>query len=105
MFNYFNICPLCKKGTIFKNFLEFKDHCNICKQNFSNIDIGDGASWICMFITSILVGVSVLFLEIFIKPPYWLHLLIWPFVILFFSLIFLRLIKYYLLLANLSINK
>ena len=59
--------------------------------------VGDGGAWFAMLITSILVGLGALLLELNFHPKLWLHIVIWLPVILLLSVVILRPFKALLL--------
>ena len=94
---YLNRCPKCKKGIIFDGLIRLKDYCCSCKIKIKSDKIGDGASWmttslICFIIIPILfyfeinIGISIKIYVFIIFP-----------VLVFLSIIFLRISKYLLL--------
>lgn len=86
-------CPKCGQGKLYKNFLVFKDKCDVCRFDISEHDNGDGPAVFIIFITGFLtVGLAIGF-EIYFTPPLWLHMVIWPIFITLISLILLRYAK------------
>ena len=96
------MCPKCFKQKIFKKFLQLNEKCNICGLEFYKIDIGDSAIWFSMLLTSIILGVGVLFLEMNFHPSFYVHILVWVPCSIFLSIIFLRFFKYLFLYLSLK---
>lgn len=70
-------CPACGKGSLFKGFLGFRDDCEVCGEDFSTADAGDGPAIFVMLITGFVIVGAALVVEMVYHPPYWLHAVIW----------------------------
>ena len=71
-------CPRCGEGPLFDGFLTVRTRCPICDLDLSIADSGDGPAVFVIFIVGpIATGLALLTESIF-TPPYWLHLVIWP---------------------------
>jgi uncharacterized protein (DUF983 family) len=64
--------------------------CAVCGADLSKADSGDGPAVFVIFILGILVVPLALGLEALVHPPYWVHALVWPPVILAIALALLR---------------
>lgn len=66
-------CPNCGEGHIFSGFLTIRPACEVCGQDFSAFDSGDGPAFFVMsFVGIVVVGIA-LWLEIAYEPPFWVH--------------------------------
>ena len=74
----------------FTGFLKISEACDNCNLGFSAHDAGDGPVVPVMLIVGPVVGGSSFWLEFSIQPSLWLHLVIWPPLILILSLGLLR---------------
>ena len=71
-------CPRCGEGQLFDGFLTVKARCQRCDLYLSIADSGDGPAVFVIFIVGpVATGLALLTESIF-TPPYWLHLVIWP---------------------------
>ncbi len=70
-------CPVCGKGKLFKGFLEVRENCPECGQDFSKVNSGDGPAVFIIFIVGFVVVGLALWTEFTFSPPYWLQLTIW----------------------------
>ena len=71
-------CPRCGEGQLFDGFLTVKARCQRCDLDLSIADSGDGPAVFVIFIVGpVATGLALLTESIF-TPPYWLHLVIWP---------------------------
>ena len=86
-------CPRCGKGPLFEGLLNVADSCAECCLDFSPHDSGDGPAVFVIFILGFLVVPLALWLEAALAPPTWVHLLIWPPVIIILAILMLRPMK------------
>src|SRR6267143_2157407 len=71
-------CPRCGKGSLFGGLLNVRRACEVCGLDLSAEDAGDGpAVFVILFLGLIVVGLAAL-VEINFSPPIWVHLLLWP---------------------------
>jgi uncharacterized protein (DUF983 family) len=83
-------CPNCGEGRLYRGFLKFKDRCEACGADLTIADTGDGASFFVMFVALIFIAPTAMFLELALSPPRWVHMVIWPPVIVIFCMMLLR---------------
>ena len=88
------MCPSCFDEKIFIGTLKVVDKCPSCGLDIGNMNIGDAAIWFSMFLSSIILGICVLLVEINFHPRFYIHIVIWLPITILFSIIFLRLFKY-----------
>ncbi len=86
-------CPRCGEGRLFAGFLTVAEHCAVCGLDFKKADSGDGPAVFIIFILGFLVVPAAIRVEFRFEPPMWLHLTIWPPVILGSALGLLRPMK------------
>ncbi len=86
-------CPKCREGALFSGFLTVNERCPSCGLDLRAHDSGDGPAIFIIFIVGALSVFGALMLEMFAAPPYWLHVVIWPVVILGSTLGLLRPLK------------
>ncbi len=86
-------CPRCGLGNLFRGILDVRPICDNCKLNLSSNDIGDGATVFVILILGALVVTLALWFEATMKPPIWVHLIVWVPVISVSSLLLLRPVK------------
>ena len=83
-------CPRCGIGYLFRGLLTIDGNCDNCDLDLEMEDSGDGPAIFVMFaIGPIVVGLAV-WLEFLLAPPYWLHMVIWPPLVLLGSIALLR---------------
>jgi uncharacterized protein (DUF983 family) len=83
-------CPRCGKGQLYRGFLSLREGCPICGLDYSKADTGDGPAVFIILIVGAVVVLLAVLTEIWYMPPYWLHALLWPPLILALSLGLLR---------------
>ena len=81
------------QGPLFDGFLKVTDACKVCGLDLSKQDSGDGPAVFIIFILGMIVVPLALLLEANAAPPMWVHLAIWPAVILGGALAMLRPMK------------
>ena len=78
---------------MFAGLLSVRQACEICGLDLSAQDAGDGpAVFAILFLGVIVVGPAAL-VEINFSPPIWVHLLLWPPLILIGAVVLLRPLK------------
>lgn len=86
-------CPRCGRGPLYKGVLTVVDHCSVCGLDLSANDAGDGPAVFVILILGILIVPLALWLELSMAPPLWVHLIVWPPIILVLAILMLRLMK------------
>ncbi len=86
-------CPRCGQGQLFAGLLKIRPKCSNCNLDLSALDVGDGAVVFVVMFANIIVLGGALALENTFLPPIWLHIVIWPIVILVLCIWLTRLIK------------
>ncbi len=86
-------CPRCGEGRLYAGFLSVAERCTVCGLDFRKADSGDGPAVFIIFILGFLVVPAALFVESRFAPPMWLHVAIWPPLILGAALGLLRPMK------------
>jgi uncharacterized protein (DUF983 family) len=86
-------CPRCGTGRLYRGFLSLRERCEACGLDYAQADTGDGpAVFIILIVGAIVVFLAVM-TEIWAMPPYWVHAVLWPPLILGLSLGLLRPMK------------
>jgi len=75
-------CPRCGRGALYAGFLEVAERCGDCGLDLKKADSGDGPAVFLIFILGAIVVPLALLLEAKAAPPMWVHVMIWPVVIL-----------------------
>jgi uncharacterized protein (DUF983 family) len=86
-------CPRCGRGALFDGFLSVAESCAVCALDLRKADSADGPAVFVIFILGFLLVPPALLFEAMVEPPLWLHVVIWPPVILGGSLALLRPMK------------
>jgi len=86
-------CPRCGRGKLFRGILTVAERCSVCDLDLSRHDSGDGPAVFVIFILGALIVPLALVLETRLEPPVWVHLLIWPPVIVVLAIALLRPMK------------
>jgi uncharacterized protein (DUF983 family) len=73
----FGECPVCGARSLFTGPAQFAPACNKCGADFSQANVGDGpAAFLTLIIGALVVALAML-LEVYVTPPFWVHVLIW----------------------------
>ncbi len=86
-------CPRCGEGRLFAGFLTLNERCQTCCLDFDFADSGDGPAVFVILIIGFVIAAGALLLELAYAPPIWLHAVLWPPLVLIFSLGLLRPMK------------
>ncbi len=86
-------CPRCGQGPLYSGFLTVAERCPVCGLDLQKSDSGDGPAVFIIFILGFLVVPLALLFEVKVAPPMWLHVAIWPALILGTALGLLRPVK------------
>jgi len=86
-------CPRCGRGRLFDGYLTVAETCGSCGLDLRKADSGDGPAIFIIFILGFLVVPLALVVEAKLGPPYWVHVTLWPVVILGGALGLLRPLK------------
>ncbi len=86
-------CPRCGEGPLFQGLLAVRPVCRVCGLDLSQADTGDGAaSFIILILGSLMVGLA-FWVEFRFNPPLWVHIVLWPSLIIPLSIALMRPIK------------
>jgi len=86
-------CPRCGKGPLFSGFLTLAPRCAACGLDYGFADAGDGPAVFVILFAGFVVVFSALIVEVFYKPPFWVHAALWLPLILITTLAPLRPLK------------
>ena len=74
---FHGLCPQCNAKTLFVGPTNFAHECSQCGLNFDQYNVGDGpAAFLTLIIGGLIVALA-LTIEVTIKPPMWLHMMLW----------------------------
>ncbi len=86
-------CPNCGRGRLFARYLKVAPDCANCAEPFHHHRADDAPAYFTMLIVGHVVVAGVLWAEITQVWPLWLHMAIWPPLVLALSLALLPRIK------------
>jgi len=73
----FGLCPQCGQRTLFDGVIQFSSHCRECGLNLQRFNVGDGpAAFVTLIIGALTVGLAI-WLDAAVRPPFWVHALVW----------------------------
>lgn len=71
------LCPQCGAKTLFAGPTKFADRCSSCGLDYTQFNVGDGPAAFLTLVLGALITALALTVEITLKPPMWLHMLLW----------------------------
>jgi len=86
-------CPRCGRGALFDGYLTVAESCSACGLDLRKADSGDGPAVFIIFILGFLIVPLALIFEAWAAPPMWLHMVIWPPLVVLGTLALLRPMK------------
>ncbi|WP_428627297.1 DUF983 domain-containing protein [Sphingopyxis sp.] len=73
----FGLCPECSAKTLFDGPVKFRPSCDACGLDYSRYNVGDGPAAFLTLIVGALIVALALALDAAVKPPLWVHVLLW----------------------------
>lgn len=86
-------CPHCGRGPLFAGLLDIAPVCTGCGLHLSDHDAGDGPAVAAIFLLGALTVIGAFLVEFRLEPPFWVHLLLWPVVLVPGAILVMRLAK------------
>lgn len=86
-------CPRCGRGRLFRGLLTVRDACENCAFDLKAADSGDGPAVFVILLLGALVAPLVFWVEFGLEPPFWVHLILWPPLVIGASIAMLRPLK------------
>ena len=90
-------CPRCGRSKLYDGYLSVAERCTACGLDLKKADSGDGPAVFMIFILGGLVVPLALLVEARFEPPYWLHMALWPPLILGGTLGLIRPLKAFMI--------
>jgi uncharacterized protein (DUF983 family) len=73
----FGLCPDCGAKTLFSGLVQFADKCDGCDLDYAAFNVGDGPAGILTLILGALLIVLAILFDIAVRPPFWVHVILW----------------------------
>ncbi|MEL0112145.1 MAG: DUF983 domain-containing protein [Rickettsiales bacterium] len=86
-------CPCCGEAPIYRTYLKPVDECGSCGTKLAIIRTDDIAPYFTILIVGHLIAPLLLFIEQGYAPPIWVHVAIWPALVLSLTLWLLPRVK------------
>lgn len=83
-------CPRCDARTLFAGWVKFADRCSNCGLDYRSFNVGDGAAAFLILILGAITAAAAIIVELTFAPPFWLHILLWPPIVLVLTILSLR---------------
>lgn len=71
------LCPRCGAATLFEGPVKFAPKCRACGLDFSSFNVGDGPAAFLTLGVGAVVVILALVTDFTIRPPLWVHMLLW----------------------------
>lgn len=72
------LCPRCGAPTLFAGVVRFATRCRACGLDFTSFNVGDGPAAFLTLGVGTLITILALVVDATLRPPVWLHLILWP---------------------------
>jgi uncharacterized protein (DUF983 family) len=86
-------CPNCGDGRVFRAFLKVTDRCPACGEELHHHQADDFPAYIVIVLVGHIVVPLLLSVELAFAPPYWVHMALWPAMVLGLGLGLLQPVK------------
>ncbi|MCC7428794.1 MAG: DUF983 domain-containing protein [Alphaproteobacteria bacterium] len=86
-------CPRCGKGKLFQGLLKVRPACAVCGLDLGQHDAGDGPAVFAILILGAIMVIGVFIVEFRYQPPFWVHALVWPALLLPSTILLMRVLK------------
>ncbi|WP_198378534.1 DUF983 domain-containing protein [Neoroseomonas rubea] len=86
-------CPRCGQGALFRGLLDVRDSCESCGLDLRAHDAGDGPAVAAIFLIGAVAVGAAIWVDVKFAPPLWLHAVLWPALVLPFSVLTMRVAK------------
>lgn len=86
-------CPSCGDGRLFGKFLKVKDKCLSCPEEYFHQRADDAPPYLTIFAVGHIVIPLLAWVELAYHPPLWVHMSIWPAMVIILALGLLQPIK------------
>lgn len=73
----FGLCPQCGAKTLFAGPARFADRCGNCGLDYAGFNVGDGPAALLTLGIGALIIILALMLDAAVRPPFWVHAIIW----------------------------
>ncbi|PQM27957.1 hypothetical protein CVO77_05340 [Sphingopyxis lindanitolerans] len=73
----FATCPECGAPGLFEGPARFRERCSACGLDFGRYNVGDGPAAFLTLIVGALLIMLALLLDAAVRPPLWVHVILW----------------------------
>lgn len=87
------LCPRCGARGLFAGPVGFAPTCRACGLDYAGFDVGDGAVPFLVFLVGAVVVIGAVWLQLTQHPAFWVHILIWPPLVVALTIALLRVAK------------
>ena len=91
------LCPRCGQGALFDRVLVLKDRCLACGLDFAEMDVGDAMAVPLIIVVGAFAVGAAFWVEFRFNPPLWVHVVLWPAVVIPVTVLLMRPAKAFLI--------
>jgi uncharacterized protein (DUF983 family) len=73
----FGLCPECGAKTLFAGPAKFSEKCSGCGLDYAGFNVGDGPAAILTLLLGALIIALAISFDIAVRPPFWVHVILW----------------------------
>jgi uncharacterized protein (DUF983 family) len=73
----FGLCPQCGAKTLYAGPARFAERCRNCGLDYSAFNVGDGPAALLTLVIGAVIIILALMLDTAVRPPFWVHVIIW----------------------------
>ena len=71
------LCPNCGARTMFAGVIRFSPRCSACGLDYDGFNVGDGPAALLIMAVGAIVVTGAVSLQLAMRPPFWVHILLW----------------------------
>jgi uncharacterized protein (DUF983 family) len=73
----FGLCPDCGAKTLYDGAAQFAERCDKCGLDYSAFNVGDGPAALLTMAIGAFIITAAIALDVAVRPPFWVHVVIW----------------------------
>ena len=73
----FGHCPRCAAKTLFAGVIRFAPRCSACGLDYDDFNVGDGPAALLIMLVGAIVVTAAISVQLAMRPPFWVHILLW----------------------------
>ena len=90
------LCPRCGQGALFTRLLVLRERCEACGLDLTQMDVGDAMAVPLLIVVGAITVALAFWVEFTFEPPLWVHVVVWPLVVIPLTVLLMRPAKAFL---------